>query len=481
MKDIQTWKINRDPYYGKLFQEEGIEAVLSAGFFEDLNLNDIDIEATTSTLCTPYSFLEDPKTENHCVLLLTGALCPIHDGHIEMMIIAKETLEKEGYEVLGGYISPDHDDYVGPKTNSFLNIYERNRIVTEKIENYTWLGLDPWNGVFNQTSVNFTEVVFRLKKYLEHNAKLKTKIFFLCGGDNFRFAEAFKYSDDGCVVITRNGYEVNVRNQESVYLVKGKNSNASSEIRKSFQKKNYYDKNLKVREDGYPIPEFLSTYFDVVEKISLEKQIHQLNSMSTENMISLDPMIQLKYNLSVSRIFDIHGHRKLGYKIEPITEKSNLKELSDRNDILLYDDDICTGNTMAAAKSYLQSKLNISVEGFFSFNISPAKFDLLDPRDIYAFSMNDNCGLLVDFKDFQQRVPYAFPYVDPAVRSSVKDPLKFSIEVWQENLKFFSTNQDLKLSQFPLYQKLYLKIGFHLQTPIQEIIHWHINLLEKFI
>ncbi|PJZ29489.1 hypothetical protein [Leptospira kmetyi] len=50
MKEIQTWKIKRDPYYGKLFQEEGIEAVRNAGFFEDLNSNNVDIEATTSIL-----------------------------------------------------------------------------------------------------------------------------------------------------------------------------------------------------------------------------------------------------------------------------------------------------------------------------------------------------------------------------------------------------------------------------------------------
>ncbi|MCR8648443.1 hypothetical protein [Leptospira interrogans] len=479
MKEIQTWKIKRDPYYGKLFQEEGIDAVLNAGFFEDLNAEDIDIESTTSILCTPYSFLKKPKTDNHCVLLLTGALCPIHDGHLEMMIIAKESLEKEGYEVLGGYISPDHDDYVGPKTDSFLNIFERNRIVTEKIEDFPWIGLDSWNGVFNQTSVNFTEVVFRLKKYLERNIKLKTKIFFLCGGDNFRFAEAFKYSDDGCVVITRNGYEINVKNQESVFLAQGKNSNSSSEIRKTYQKKDYYDKNLKVREDGHPIPEFLSNFFNVVEIVSLEKQIQKLKLMSTDNMISLDPMIPLKYNLSISRIFDLHGHRKLGYTIETVAQDSKLKDLSGRSDILLYDDDIYTGNTMSEAKSYLKSKLDISIDGFFSFNISPSNYDLLDPRDLYAFSEEDNCGLLIDFGHFQQRVPYAFPYVDPSIRSSVKDPFGFSIAVWKENQKFFSTNQKLRLREFPLYQKLYLKIGFHLETPIQEIFNWHINLLEK--
>ncbi|WP_230458339.1 cytidylyltransferase [Leptospira weilii] len=476
---MQTWKIKRDPYYSKLFQEEGLDATLNAGFFEDLNSDDIDIEATTSILCTPYSFLEKPKTNNHCVLLLTGALCPIHDGHLEMMIIAKDSLEKEGYQVLGGYISPDHDDYVGPKTDSFLNIYERNRIVTEKIEEYPWIGLDPWNGVFNQTSINFTEVVFRLKKYLERNAKLQTKIFFLCGGDNFRFAEAFKYSEDGCVVITRNGYEVNVKNQESVYLAQGKNSNASSEIRKSYQKKNYYDKNLKVREDSYPIPEFLHDFFQAVDVISLEKQIQKLKSMSTTNIISLDPMIRLEYNLSISRIFDLHGHRKLGYKMETLTQDSKLKDLSGRSDILLYDDDIYTGSTMSEAKSYLKSKLDITIDGFFSFNMNPENYDLLDPRDLYAFSAEDNCGLLVNFGDFQQRVPYAFPYVDPSIRSSVKNPFQFSIEVWKENRNHFSAYPDLRLGDFSFYQKLYLKIGFDLETSIQEIFDWHINFLEK--
>ena len=78
-----------------------------------------------SLLTTPVSKLIDfkEKKENPVVLLSTGGFDPIHDGHIYMMEFAKEALEKKGYHVIGGYLSPSHESYVSTKPYYKINAY----------------------------------------------------------------------------------------------------------------------------------------------------------------------------------------------------------------------------------------------------------------------------------------------------------------------------------------------------------------------
>jgi hypothetical protein len=54
-------------------------------------------------------------TAPRVVLLSTGALNPVHLGHINAMVRAKAHLKQIGYDVVGGFMSPTHDDYVRPK------------------------------------------------------------------------------------------------------------------------------------------------------------------------------------------------------------------------------------------------------------------------------------------------------------------------------------------------------------------------------
>jgi hypothetical protein len=49
------------------------------------------------------------------VLVMTGALCPVHSGHVLSLEYAREACEAAGIRVLGGFLSPSHDTYVRPK------------------------------------------------------------------------------------------------------------------------------------------------------------------------------------------------------------------------------------------------------------------------------------------------------------------------------------------------------------------------------
>ena len=49
------------------------------------------------------------------VLLMTGALNPVHNGHLASLEFARQACEAQGVVVLAGFLSPSHDSYVGPK------------------------------------------------------------------------------------------------------------------------------------------------------------------------------------------------------------------------------------------------------------------------------------------------------------------------------------------------------------------------------
>ena len=53
--------------------------------------------------------------QRRCVVLTTGALSPTHRGHVALLATARAALESKGWAVLGGFLSPSHDLYVGPK------------------------------------------------------------------------------------------------------------------------------------------------------------------------------------------------------------------------------------------------------------------------------------------------------------------------------------------------------------------------------
>ena len=104
------WKLARDPFLGPLAQVQGEQVAWDAGFFLDADnehrpLDDAD------WLCTPR-----PRCvragERPVVLLATGGFCPVHEGHLAMMQAARAAATNAGFTVIGGYLSPGHDDYV---------------------------------------------------------------------------------------------------------------------------------------------------------------------------------------------------------------------------------------------------------------------------------------------------------------------------------------------------------------------------------
>ena len=57
-----------------------------------------------------------------CILLSTGAMNPIHRGHVAMIHAAADRLRAAGYDVLRAYVSPSHDGYVQPKARGLRTL-----------------------------------------------------------------------------------------------------------------------------------------------------------------------------------------------------------------------------------------------------------------------------------------------------------------------------------------------------------------------
>jgi len=85
--------------------------------------------------------------KENIVLIKTGALNPVHRAHISNMIKTKEYLERvHGFRVIGGYLSPTHDEYVhGKLGKEFVSGHHRIQMCAEAIKESNqqhWLSVD---------------------------------------------------------------------------------------------------------------------------------------------------------------------------------------------------------------------------------------------------------------------------------------------------------------------------------------------------
>lgn len=117
---------------------------------------------------------------NPAILLATGAFSPIHRGHLEMFKDAKQYLESNGYNVIKGYISPKHNDYVASKTSDYLDIDERIELINKAIKDsgLGWIEIFDWESR-QPSPLGKGHVVNKIKQ-MHPDAK----IFFVCGQDN---------------------------------------------------------------------------------------------------------------------------------------------------------------------------------------------------------------------------------------------------------------------------------------------------------
>lgn len=137
------------------------------------------------------------------VLLSTGSYNPVHRLHIQILVAAKQELEKHSNcKVLHGLLSPSHDCYVKGKVgNGYLSASDRIKCLElalqEEGEDLNWIKVDKWE--CSQTEfVNFDAVAVHLRaSYIQRMNRVldagtnkslrswlsKFMVVFVCGAD----------------------------------------------------------------------------------------------------------------------------------------------------------------------------------------------------------------------------------------------------------------------------------------------------------
>jgi len=209
------WKILRDKYFASEYVKNlSTKRIFEAGFFDDgLSLSYYE-SLNYFWHRTPIYKIKNNYKKKHknkfAILLTTGAFSPIHKGHIIFMEAAKKELETRGFDVLGGYFSPSHSDYVRMKDGGLAgsHLYKRMMFCRLAVKNSNWLMIDPWEAEYVSCPITYTMVYDRMIKYIKYRFPdlKKIKIFFVVGSDNAAYARVFK-EHGNCICVERFGYE----------------------------------------------------------------------------------------------------------------------------------------------------------------------------------------------------------------------------------------------------------------------------------
>ena len=523
-----AWKLLRDKYFEKAYIDcESLSQVYAAGFF--LDSFDLFEELGIQDFNLPMNPIHKIKKEisnkkKNIVLISTGGFSPVHDGHIYTLEIAKKELEKRGYNVLAGYLSPSHDDYVSTKDNGLAHnpALNRIRLINEKVKNSTWISAATHESVYTRTSINFTDVVYNLKKYLQFHFDFKFDIGYVFGGDNAHFIRAFQ-DEDMAICVSRNHenesifQEDNIEHLNYIYVKDNPHEKLSSTKIRQFKKdisKNENSKNYLIRDDFYfykDIPNSLSPinklksifknylpYYDFI-LLDVKKQFNyaeKKKKQSTKKTLSLDVYSKGNYNLEISRKFNISESQSsaISFVSRPEYEGFCFKEFSQtlpEEDFVLIEDDIASGQTLSFVKKLIPDKSQI-IDYILLSNYEKysniKKIDIVDLRD---FIINAPfSGLVVEYKNNIFRVPYIQPYVDLFSRASIphNKAVSFSFDILSLNYDFYMDikNKGIEIELNSQTIKFFKSVNQYDNNKkgvdnILSFCCWQMNLLRRLI
>lgn len=508
------WKIDRDPFYRALYAAHGVAVIREAGFFEDTATAPAALDDLT-TLCTPTTRIIENLASapaRPAVLVCTGSFSPVHAGHLAMMEAARGAAEAAGFSVVGGYLSPGHDEYITLKLGAAaLSASRRLVLCGAAVSDSDWLMVDPWEALHRAVAVNFTDVIARLTAYLHHHVRPDLTVFYVCGSDNARFALSFA-THGRCIVVGRPGSAQPLaryrhhplladpdrflwtdanHDSSSTAVRRGDHSVLPDAVARELTRER--PTALTLRLEGADVAwgrtaalqdfqagllALLSAHLDVHPAPLAAQQI----PASRVPVISLDPMLPGDFNLAVSRCFDLGGTTRRGHIARPDTPPLAAQcDALPSGSCVLFDDDICTGGTTAFVRAQLPERVRIvGVHHLTEPGPPEARRELADGRD---FLLGSTAGGLVVVlpSGALGRAPYALPFVDPSARASIPaaHTRSFSLDIWHLNVAFFAGSGLTVADLPPAAGRLLRCAGWREGDALEIVCRWHVALLSE--
>jgi nicotinic acid mononucleotide adenylyltransferase len=456
-------KALHDPFYAGVVRNFGAERLCEAGFFDDGSPigHDMTLAVEDRLLVTPLGKIRNAiqkqgemGNSRYAVLVTSGAFCPIHKGHLQMMESARQEAERRGWNVVGGFFTPDHDGYVSVKCGQqTLSAPKRVYLAQVATEESEWLAVDPWAALYVDRAVNFTDIVRRLSRYLQYHFGVAIEVIFVCGADNSGFRRAF-VERGHLIVVPRLGAQISCglssdpATPDRILIAQGHlpNQIASRTVRqgrwgdlppkvcREFRRLAERDKlesvRLFVRDEGewsiipwkqrvgdtlnqtrktfsVELTRILTKSFRTsfphsaveITSIPLGDQSELIRGRIDKfpiPTISLDSCIQGHYTIASSRQFEVTS----GERCEGIFHRPGEAELERQieeipsGSYVLMDDDIATGATIRALCALLPSR--ITIQGVLSAQEVYTKEGLRTVESSSSSSLVD----VVDLRDF---------------------------------------------------------------------------------
>ncbi|CAF1670314.1 unnamed protein product [Adineta ricciae] len=170
-----------------------------------------------SNLCRNLHDITDNNHKENVVLFKTGAFNPIHRAHLSNMIKAKEYLERiHDFRVIGGYLSPSHDEYVQAKLDEeFIVGHHRVRMCEEAIKEANqqhWLSVDKAE-IMAPHIMSISKVTLDLQTFINEILKSEKsiRVIYVTGLDLFNDCHGMRVMQqspwNGVAVVYRSGVQ----------------------------------------------------------------------------------------------------------------------------------------------------------------------------------------------------------------------------------------------------------------------------------
>lgn len=381
-------------------------------------------------------------SERPAVLVMTGAMDPMHDGHAEALEIARRRLEGLGVQIVHTHVIPDSHVYARMKRPMGAGSDEERAASVRSLGYVCDEDCMRYPGRPNYTSI----LLHVQHKWQQHG--VRPVVFNVVGSDNALFAEvAAAYDPAGFgTVVVETGHQEKPPVQEdagrnilvcdregrkyaSLSSTTVRSGNHSSDLPVMYIKDDldYYTTNRKFHDELINALEGMFTSYGYQVKVGhyrtqvkkLVKQTASKHSQEIENgaiTVSLDRHIPAQVRFPIHRLFQSDTLQKMGYLPD------RHLQVHPGQKFILLDDDMDTGNGMRFVKHIIntQGGETIGVETIYQ---DPGReFDVLDASDVTTI---DGTGLVVQSSDLtRSRIPYLHPFLDLQRFSSVPDRQK---------------------------------------------------------